>query len=187
MQLGTNIFVWGGTGRDKACGTLSLLIRIILHVKKDTIYMGKHPEPTLGGLYDLWSIFLSIYAQKGDNHACDYFPICFGILLSLSLWFHITVELFNTIHLPCNHWYYDSCLIQMIITSTPKITTDFILLMSNYPLSNPLSHGPKSLLLQHFCLIILAILYFSMMPWSPMPFLTSLTLTTITVLGEKNV
>ena len=45
--------------------------------------MGKHSEPTLDGFYDLWSIFLSIYVQKEDNHACDYFPICFGILLGL--------------------------------------------------------------------------------------------------------
>ena len=58
--------------------------------------MEKHYEPTLDRLYNLWSIFPSIYAQKGDNHACDYFPICFGILLDLdylSLRFHIAVEL----------------------------------------------------------------------------------------------
>ena len=77
-----NIFVWGGTGRDKACGTLSLLILIILHIKKDSMYMGKRLELTLDR-YILWSIFPSIYAQKGDNHACDYFSICFGILLGL--------------------------------------------------------------------------------------------------------
>ena len=27
--------------------------------------------------------FLSIYALKGNNHTCDYFSICFGILLGL--------------------------------------------------------------------------------------------------------
>ena len=68
-----NIFVWGGTGRD----TLSLLIQMILHIKKDSIYMGKHLELTLDRFYILWGIFPSIYAQKGDNHACDYFSICF--------------------------------------------------------------------------------------------------------------
>ena len=72
-------------------------------------------------------------------------------------------------------------------TVITKITTDFILLLvPNYPISNPLSNGPKSLLLQHLCLIILVILYFSKIPLSPMPLQTSLTLTTITVHGEKN-
>ena len=69
-----------------------------------------------------------------------------------------------------------------------KITTDFILLLvPNYPISNSLSDGPKSLLLQYHCLIILVILYFSKIPLSPMPMSTSLTPTTITVHGEKNV
>ena len=79
--------------------------------------------------------------------------------------------------LPCNHWHHDGRLMQMIITSTPKITTDFILLLvSNYPLSNPLSKGPKSLLLQHLCLIILAILYFfedSFIPYTFVDFIDS--------------
>ena len=63
--------------------------------------------------------------------------------------------------LPCNHCDYNGHLMQMIIASIPKTTTSFILLlMPNYPISNPLSDGPKSLLLQHRCLIILVILYF---------------------------
>ena len=50
--------------------------------------------------------------------------------------------------LPCNYWHHNGCLMQMIIASIPKITTDFILLlMPNYPISNPLSDGLKSLLL----------------------------------------
>ena len=76
----------------------------------------------------------------------------------------------------------------MIIASIPKTTTNFILLlMPNYLISNPLSDGPKSLLLQHHCLIIFAILYFSKIPLSPMPVSTLLTPRTITVHGEKNV
>ena len=90
--------------------------------------------------------------------------------------------------LPCNCWDHNGRLIQMIIASIPKTTTNFILLlMPNYLISNPLSDGPKSLLLQHHCLIILVILYFSKIPLSPMPLSTLLTLTTITVHGEKNV
>ena len=77
IHRGMNIFVWGGTGRGEACGTSPLLIQIILHVKKDSIYMGKRLELTLDSIYILWSTFPSIYAQKGDNHACDYFSICF--------------------------------------------------------------------------------------------------------------
>ena len=76
----------------------------------------------------------------------------------------------------------------MIITSILKTTTSFILLLvPNYLISNPLSDGPKSLLLQHCCLIILVILYFSKIPLSPMPVSTLLTPTTITVHGEENV
>ena len=42
----------------------------------------------------------------------------------------------------------------MIIASIPKTTTSFILLLvPNYLISNPLSDGPESLLLQHRCLI----------------------------------
>ena len=52
------------------------LIQIILHIKKDSIYMGKHLELTLDRFYILWSIFPSIYALKGDNHTYDYFSIC---------------------------------------------------------------------------------------------------------------
>ena len=89
--------------------------------------------------------------------------------------------------LPCNHWDHDGPLMQMIIASIPKTTTSFILLLvPNFPISNPLSNGPKSLLLQHCSLIILAILYFSKIPLSPMP-LSSLTPMTITMHGEKNV
>ena len=64
----------------------------------------------------------------------------------------------------------------MIIASTLKITTDFILLlMLNYPISNPLSNGPKNLLLQYLCLIILVILYFLKVPLSPIHLWTLLT------------
>ena len=59
----------------------------------------------------------------------------------------------------------------MIIVSISKITTDSILLMPNYPISNPLSNDPKSLLLQHLYLIVLAMLYFLKIPLSPMPLL----------------
>ena len=83
IHHGMNMFIWGGTGGDKACGTLPLLVRIILYVRKDSIYMGKHLELTLDRIYILWSIFLSIYALKGNNHTCDYFINMFGILLGL--------------------------------------------------------------------------------------------------------
>ena len=58
---------------DKACEILSQLIRIILHVKKDSVNMGKHTESTLDGPHNLWSIFLNIYAQRGNSYTCDYF------------------------------------------------------------------------------------------------------------------
>ena len=74
-----------------------------------------------------------------------------------------------------------------IITSILKTTTNFILLLvPNNLISNPSSNGPKSLLFQHCYLIILVILYFSKIPLSPMPLLTFLTPTTITVHREKN-
>ena len=73
IHLGKSTPVQGGTGADKACGTLFSLIQIILHVKGDFIYMGKHTESTLDGPHDLWSIFPNIYAQRGNNHTHDYF------------------------------------------------------------------------------------------------------------------
>ena len=50
---GMNIFIWGGTKGDKACGISLLPIQIILHIKEDSIYMGKHYELTLDRIYIL--------------------------------------------------------------------------------------------------------------------------------------
>ena len=73
VHLGKSTPVQGGTGADKLCETLFPLIQIILHIKGDSIHMRKHPESTLDGPHDLWSIFLNIYAQRGNNHTHDYF------------------------------------------------------------------------------------------------------------------
>ena len=73
IHLGRNTPVQGGTGVDKACRTLFSLIQIILRIKGDSIHMGKHPGSTLDGPHDLWSIFPSIYAQRGNNHTHDLF------------------------------------------------------------------------------------------------------------------
>ena len=72
-HLGGSILVWEGTGTDKACGTLFPLIQITLHVKGGSGHMGKYSLSTLDGPYNLWSIFLNIYAQRGNNHTHDYF------------------------------------------------------------------------------------------------------------------
>ena len=65
----------------------------------------------------------------------------------------------------------------MIIASIPKTTTNFILLlMPDYLISNLLTDGPESLLLQHCCLIILVILYFfedSFIPYAFVNFVDS--------------
>ena len=74
IHLGRNTPVQGGTGVDKACRILFSLIQIILHIKGDSIHMGKHPGSTLDRPHDLCSNFLSIYAQRGNNHTHDLFP-----------------------------------------------------------------------------------------------------------------
>ena len=87
-HLGRSIFVWGGTGADKTCGTLFPLIQIILHLKGDSIHMGKHPESTLDGPHNLWSIFLNIYAQRGNNHTwlcIRYDSFLHKLLISLGI------------------------------------------------------------------------------------------------------
>ena len=116
--------------------------------------------------------------------------LCLMLFTAPIINFHQTCHTANRCNhpaslLPCNHWDHDGRLMQMIIASIPKTTTNFILLlMPNYLISNPLSDGPESLLLQHCCLIILVILYFLKIPLSPMPLSTPMT---IIVHGEKNV
>ena len=73
VHFGRGIFVWGGTGTDKACATFFPPIQIMLHVNEDFRYMGKHSLCTLDGPHDLWSIFLNIYTQRGNNHTYNYF------------------------------------------------------------------------------------------------------------------
>ena len=152
------------TGRlaVKRWRTDSSIYRILFHI----------PTPTSAYISNLW-LHLMIFTALITN-------------------FHQTCHTANQCNhpaplLPYNHWDHDGCLIQMIIASIPKTTTNFILLLvPNYLISNPSSNGPESLLFQHRCLIILVILYFSKILLSPMPLLTLLTLTTITVHGEKN-
>ena len=82
IHRGMNTFIWGSTGGDKACGILPLPVQILSHVKKDSIYMGKHLELTLDRIYILWSIFWSM-PPRGNNYTCDYFQYVFDILLGL--------------------------------------------------------------------------------------------------------
>ena len=56
-----SIFVWGGTGTDKACGTLLPLIQMILHIMGGFRYVEKQSVYTLDGSHDFWSIFPNIY------------------------------------------------------------------------------------------------------------------------------